>query len=300
MVAGLMARILVTGAGGLLGSTFSSLLGERMVATLGRADLDATRPEDVAASITAPAPDIVINCAAHTDLEAAERDPTADWLANAELPGLVADACRRIGARLVHFSSTGCYGAWRTTPYVEDDEMRPTTAHHRAKAAGEQRVAAAGGDWLILRTGWLYGGDAGQPKNFVWRRLVEALSKVEMMSDATQRGCPTHAIDVANQTIDLLEANARGIFNVVAQGDASRFEYVDRIVRTGGLACKVRPGPAFARLAPVSPNEMALNRRLETTGLLKMPNWGEALDAYTRQLTGTPEWSDLVAGGPAA
>jgi dTDP-4-dehydrorhamnose reductase len=293
-----MMRILVTGAGGLLGSTFTALLGDRVVATLGRAQLDATKPEAVAASITAPAPDIVINCAAHTDLEAAERDPAADWLANAQLPGLVADACQRVGARFVHFSSTGCYGAWRSTPYVEEDELRPTTAHHRAKVAGEQRITAVGGDWLVLRTGWLYGGDAGQPKNFVWKRLAEAVSKDELMSDATQRGCPTHAVDVANQTIALLEANARGTFNVVAQGNASRFEYVDRIVRAGRLACKVRPGPAFARLAPVSPNEMAFDNRLEATGLLTMPNWGEALDAYVGQLTATPLWAELVARAP--
>ena len=94
----------MTGAGGLLGSTFTSLLGERVVATLGRTELDATRPEAVAAAITASVPDIVINCAAHTDLESAERDPTADWLANAQLPGLVAGGLlTNVGARLVHF-----------------------------------------------------------------------------------------------------------------------------------------------------------------------------------------------------
>jgi dTDP-4-dehydrorhamnose reductase len=162
---------------------------------------------------------------------------------------------------------------------------------------GEQRIAAAGGDWLVLRTGWLYGGDAGQPKNFVWRRLEEACSKPEMTSDAAQRGCPTYAVNVATQTIALIEANARGTFNVVAQGDASRFEYVDRIVRAAGLACRVQPGPAFRRLAPVSANEMALNRRLEAEGLLKMPNWGEALDAYVRRLTDTPQWAKLLARG---
>lgn len=280
------APVLVTGAGGLLGSALVEGLqarGERVV-SLGRADIDLANLDAIAGKIADVAPVRVFNCAAHTDLEAAESAPELDRRVNAVLPGVIADACARQGIGLVHFSSTGCYGDWKDKAYLETDPARPLSQHHQAKLAGEQAVAAAGGEHAIFRLGWLFGGAATQPKNFVWKRMVEAAGKSEMVSDAVQRGCPTHVDDVVRQVLVALDHGMTGMCNVVAQGAASRYDYVAAIIAAAGLPCKVSPGPGFARKAPVSPNETARNARLQAAGLDTMPDWRDSLATYVNAL----------------
>lgn len=282
-------KVLLTGAGGVLGSAFAGALDGESLITAGRAALDVRRPEAIRGLVENADLDLVINCAAHTDAEAGEGDPDTAYAANSMLPGLLGAACRRRGVLLVQISSTGCYGDWKSEPFTEEDAARPTTVHHRSKLSGEQAVRDSGCEHLILRTGWLYGG-AQQPKNFVWRRLLEARGARRMTSDASQRGNPTFAGDVARQTLVMLDAGLRGTFNVVGQGAATRFEYVAAIVRFAGLPCEVAPGPAFKRLAPVSPNETAVNYRLQLLGLDRMPLWTDSLAAYVTDLIATREW----------
>lgn len=287
---GIMAEYVVTGSTGLLGRAFMQRLGSSHAVTIQRARLDADQPDAVLDAILEANPRRIINCAAHTDLEAAERDPRLDEKVNSRLPAILAEAARRCDAVLVHFSSTGCYGDWKETPYSESDETRPTTAHHRAKIAGEDAVRRSGAHHIILRTGWLYGGAPGQSKNFVWRRLLEARSTKRMTSDASQRGCPTFVDDLVGQTLAVIEAGEEGVFNATAHGGPSRYEYVKEIVAVSGLDCEVEPGAAFARLAPVSPNETAVNARLQRLGLDYMRSWNIALAPYVNSLMNSAEW----------
>jgi len=286
-----MNRIVLTGAGGLLGGAFRSALASHNVVTIDRNQCDADAPAAIRQIIGDFAPQLVINCAAHTDLEAAERDPDPNFKANARLPGVIGEICKRHDAIMLHFSSTGCYGDWKSAPYSEDDEVRPTTAHHRAKVAGEQAVRASGCRHIILRTGWLFGGELGQPKNFVWKRLLEARATDSMISDASQHGCPTYVGDVAEQALLMVRRSVEGTFNAVAQGSASRYEYVGAIVAAAGLPCAVRPGPGFRRLAPVSPNETAVNARLKALAIDHMPEWRDSLRTYVALLTASPAWT---------
>ncbi|MCW5682814.1 MAG: sugar nucleotide-binding protein [Pseudolabrys sp.] len=279
-----MTGILLLGAGGVLGRAFSEHLADQNVAKAGRRELETGPTVGLDRLFAEYRPKLVINCAAHTDLETAEVNPEQDFQANAELPRLIGVACRKNGATLLHFSSTGCYGSWKEAPYSDDDELRPTTAHHRAKAAGEEAVKLSGCRFLVLRTGWLYGGVAGQRKNFVWNRIVEARGKSEMTSDSVQRGCPTFVNDLVRQAMLMVEHECEGVFNAVANGHASRYEYVAEIVAAAGLPCVVKPGPRFRRRAEVSMNEMAINTRLKTLGLDIMPDWTESLRRYVRVL----------------
>jgi dTDP-4-dehydrorhamnose reductase len=114
-----------------------------------------------------------------------------------------------------------------------------------------------------------------------------------MTSDASQRGTPTFAPDVARQIVHLLDAEVRGTFNLVAHGAASRFDYVAEIVRASGLPCAVEPGPAFERLAKVSSNETAVNLRLGLLGLDGMSDWRRPLGDYVAGLMDSPEWRAL-------
>lgn len=279
---GAVTVIAVTGAWGMLGQAVCEEIPPSQLRLL---DWRALLGDAEAASKFATLRlDWVINCAAHTDVEGAERDGEADRIGNVALPSRLADLCAQTGVGLVHVSSTGCYGDWKDAPYVETDEARPTTVHHQNKLAGEEAVRRIGCRHIIVRTGWLYGGNAASPKNFVWKRICEARRVAQMTSDASQRGVPTSASDLARQILALIEARGRGLYNATATGFASRYDYVAEIVRSARIDCRVVPGPAFARLAQVSPNETAINQRLDAEGLNRMRDWRIALGEYVADL----------------
>ena len=282
--------ILILGAGGLLGGAFVEAYHNHDVVVAGRRDFAMCEPGDVVRRAHAS---LVINCAADTDVEGAQRDPTTSVAANVVLPGLVAEACAALGAVLVHVSSTGCYGSGKPQPYSEDDMPQPTTVHHRHKLDGENRVRASGCDALILRTGWLFGGRPGQPKNFVWNRMIEARSTSRMVSDPFQVGNPTFVGDVARQAALLVERGVRGTVNCVSAPAARRLDYVRAIVAASRLPCEVVAAEApFKRLARVSTNEAAESRRLHDLGLNIMPTWSEALQHYVAGLIDTDAWRE--------
>jgi dTDP-4-dehydrorhamnose reductase len=286
-------RVAITGAGGMLGSALGARLAGKEVLPIGRGALDVTHAAALRVMLREFRPEVVVNCAADTDVEGAESDPARCFAANALLPELLAQFCRDSGARLVHFSSAGCYGDYKTTPYVDYDPLRPSTTHHRAKAAGEAAVREAGGRHLILRLGWLYGGGAGHLKNFVWNRIVEARGSPEIGADPYQTGSPTFVGDVVAQTMTLLEAELSGTYNCVAGGAVPRLDYVSRIVAAAGLSTRIVPR-RFVRRATVSPNEAAINEKLDLLGLNVMPEWGKALDQYIKRLLSPEGTSDLV------
>lgn len=269
-------RTIVAGGGGMLGSAFLTALGK-----------DAqrlARTGDLAAKLDGV--DLLINCAADTRVDAAETDEEAARAVNATYAGQLAGAARLAGVRFVHISSTGCYGAWHDGPYTERDPLRPTTAHHRTKAEGEALVLDANPDALIIRTGWLFGGERDQPKNFVWKRIVEAGGCDEMLCDDSQSGNPTFVEDLVAQVLALVAAGATGIYNAVGEGTARRSDYVGAIVSAAGLSTRVIAAPLghFLRPAPISPNEGALNARLEAEGLNRMRPWRVALTEYVQSL----------------
>ncbi len=288
-----MAEMLIAGAGGMLGSAFMDRLGDT-AAPLGREGLDISGISGIFDAVRQSGARVIINCAAHTDVEGAETVPDDAWRVNALLPGILGQACRNVGAVLVHISSTGAYGDWKDTPFDEDDPLRPTTEHHRSKAAGEVAVRDSGCQHLIVRTGWLFGGGADQPKNFVWKRILEAAANPAMSSDACQVGNPTATMDLVDQVLTTLTAGYCGTINAVSQGQASRYDYVKRIVAAAGLPSIVSPTTApFIRKARVSPNEAAVNRRLRLLGLDRMPDWTDAIDRYVATLMETPEWAAI-------
>ncbi len=280
--------ILIIGPNGMLGSAFKAALPDRPLQVATHRDFSGLDGDRVAMKIADSGADVVINCAADTDVESAEDAPRRAMLANAILPKMIARGCRKRRSLLVHFSSTGCYGAYKIEPYCESDALKPTTVHHYSKAAGERAIREIGCDAMILRLGWLYGGEPGLRKNFVWARLAEASGSSSIGSNPLQVGCPTFVEDVVRQTQVLVEAGARGTFNCVGTGRASRFDYVKHIIWAAGLTVDVRP-QTFARKAPVSMNEAAVNAELDRLGLNVMPAWTESLTGYVRRLCAREE-----------
>lgn len=275
-------RILLTGSNGMLGSAIYGATLDRgwRCEPLLRNGIDLSSPDNVKAIVSEY--DILIHAAANTNVEECEIKPAECYRDNTMLTEILSNAAQCSGVRMVYISSTGVYGNRKDVPYHEFDEVSPTTHHHRAKWLGEQAVLRDHRS-LVVRVGWLFGGDPSNKKNFIARRVEEALeSKSEIHSNHEQKGCPTFVCDVAERLIYLLENGLSGLFNCVNTGNASRFEYVESILKMVGLNIPVNPVSAklFARKAQVSNNEMAINLKQEILGLTPMRDWQDALREY--------------------
>ena len=279
-------KIAITGASGLLGSELLALtkkIGISAVA-LERSNIKLGCGLDNAVEqIKQVNCDVLIHCAANTNVDFCEIHPETCYKDNVLFTELLANVCRKLEICLVFISSTGVYGSHKTEPYFEYDNVLPTTHHHRSKWLAEKALAQLHQNSLIIRTGWLFGGGYQLPKNFVANRIKEAIaSDGTIKSDPMQIGNPTYSGDVAKTIIALLEGGWRGTFNCVNKGRASRFEYVSEVIRLSGINILVEPiaGAAFNRKAKVSHNESAINFKLSQFGLDAMPSWKDSLASY--------------------
>jgi dTDP-4-dehydrorhamnose reductase len=152
-----VTRWLVTGAGGQLGTDVVEILAAYRadVVACDHAALDVTDPDAVDGVLLGAAPDVVVNCAAYTDVDGAETDEGAARRLNAVAPGLLAQWCTRHHTRLIHVSTDYVFAGDADTPYAEDAPTDPRSAYGRTKAAGERAVTGAGGDCHVVRTAWV-------------------------------------------------------------------------------------------------------------------------------------------------
>jgi dTDP-4-dehydrorhamnose reductase len=278
-------RIMLTGASGLLGDAIqraSQRLGWSCNG-LARSSFDLHYPMRLVDALSDC--DVFIHAAANTNVEECEAYPNQCYQDNSLLTEAAATAAARCGARFVYISSTGVYGEHLERPYSEYDDIKPTTHHHRAKYLGEL-AALRSYDALVVRTGWLYGGKATNPKNFVARRIEEAAAcDGFIQSNGEQRGNPTFVDDVAECLLALITDGQFGVFNCVNEGVASRADYVAEILKLARLGVEVKPSAksAFKRLARVSNNESAVNLKLRQCGYAPMPAWQNSLARYMQE-----------------
>lgn len=224
-----------------------------------------------------------IHCAANTNVEECEKFPDQCFEDNYFLTKRLAKTCKSLNIKFIFISSTGVYGDLKEEPYKEDDEISPTTVHHKSKSLAENALIDMGLDCLIIRTGWLFGGNWNASKNFVANRIREAKKNIKAIkSDISQFGCPTYVEDVSSTIFDLLKHNQSGIFNCINEGTASRYEYVAEIFKISKLSIDLVPvdGHEFNRIAKVARNEMAINHRLNKLKLNNMPHWKKSLANY--------------------
>lgn len=275
-------RLLITGAAGMLGSAVQEALkSDFEIIAASRAELNIQSFGEAKEYLQQIKPQIILHAAAYTNVEEAERQPQECYRANYNGTLNLVNAAKEFQSKFIYISSTGCYGSYQHEPYAEYNEVVPLTVYHHSKYLGEKVVSDLCTDFLILRTGWLFGGSTEHKKNFVYNRFKDALSKDEIYSDPFQTGNPTNTADVAKQIKLLIANNISGTFNVVAGGSCTRYEYVKEIVAAYGLNCIVKPtDKPFERLAKVSPNEAAVNFNLEQMGLNNMPHWKESLHQY--------------------
>jgi len=271
----------------MLGSSIMKNMPSKEIVGYDRNSLDITEPDLVHAILEQEKPDIIIHTSAYTDVDGCELDINKAYTVNTLGTQNLVNYCIDKEILFIYISSTGVYGAAKNVAYTEFDQVCPTTIHHKSKYEGEKIVQNHLEKYLILRSGWLYGGDKMHAKNFVYKRFLEARSKDTIYSDASQIGNPTYVADFVQQMQLLIKHQQYGIFNCVNNAiGVSRYDYVKKIVELFDLKCdvKIAPEGMYSRVAPVSKNESALNYKLNLSGLNIMGNWEKSLEKYIHHL----------------
>jgi dTDP-4-dehydrorhamnose reductase len=290
-------RWLVTGAGGLLGTTLVPALRDagHDVVALRRADLDVTDSDAVAAALAGHAPSVVVNAAAYTDVDGAESHEDEALHVNGTGPKVLAAACADASSRpvLLHLSTDYVFAGDADQPYAEDAPTGPRTAYGRTKLAGERHVLELLPDrGYVVRTAWLYG--PGGP-SFVGTmlRLERERDTVDVVDD--QVGQPTSTLALSSRLHELGERAvageaAPGVLHATASGRTSWFGLARAVFALAGADPeRVRPtsSAAFARPAPRPAWSVLGHDRWASCGLGPMPGWEESLAASLPSMQGT-------------
>lgn len=273
------ARWLVTGAGGQLATHLVELLAGADVLATNQDELDITDAAAVRAAISQHRPDVVLNAAAYTAVDAAEEDEQTADAVNHLGPRNLATALAESGGRLVHVSTDYVFAGDATEPYDVDDAVGPTGAYGRTKLAGERAVLSElpGRSWIV-RTAWVYGGPG---PNFVdtMLRLERERDTVDVVAD--QIGSPTYARDLAGALVELARsATPAGVLHYVNAGQASWFDLAREVFRLAGADPeRVRPTDtaSFPRPAKRPAWSVLSTRAWIAAGLTPPRPWRDAL-----------------------
>jgi dTDP-4-dehydrorhamnose reductase len=216
-------KVLVTGAGGMLGRAVVEhcRAGGDEVFAHEHQSLDITQVESVGSAFERERPEVVINCAAWTDVDACERDPQQAHAANALGPEVLAAACRCVGAQFITISTDYVFDGTKDGFYTQRDDPRPTSVYGVAKLEGERRAQAACARTSVVRSGWIFGMGG---RNFLSRvfELAESGQTLKAISDAY--GTPTYAVHLAARLRELAALDLPGIYHIVNSGTGASFE----------------------------------------------------------------------------
>jgi len=273
-------KILLTGAGGMLAQATVAVLQPCFeVIPRREEELDICNSEAVHAAICSLRPDVVINCAAYTLVDACETEQEKAFAVNAAGVKYLARACRQAGSLLVHISTDYVFDGTKQAPYTETDIPHPLSVYGQSKRAGEQYVQEILEQYIIIRSSWLYGRGGN---NFIATILRLAQDKKELNVVHDQRGSPTWTRDLSRALKALLDSNAHGMYHVCNQGNCTWYEYALRIVERAGLGVTVRPITTDQLKMPAprpSYSVLDCSRFVRETGMA-LRHWDTALEEY--------------------
>ena len=289
-----MKKILVTGCNGQLGRAIRKeyagsdveFVNTDVTEGEGVKALDITDVDAVLKMVEETKPEVIINCAAHTNVDACETQWDLAYKINAIGPRNLSSAASKAGAKMIHVSTDYVFEGNGTRPYTEFDEPNPVSAYGKTKLEGENFVKAFADKYFILRTAWLY----GEGKNFVktMLRLAETHDEVSVVSD--QLGSPTSAVELAKMIHYLEPTENYGVFHATCEGDTNWAEFAEAIFKRAGKNTKVNhvTSEQYAKMNPASANRPAYsildNYMLRLTSDFRMADWQDALDVYMKTL----------------
>lgn len=297
-------RILLTGKNGQVGHDLQNslpALGE--VFALDRKELELSKPDQIREMIRRIQPTVIINAAAYTAVDQAEKEESLAHVVNAEAPAIMAEEAKKIGAAVIHYSTDYVFDGTKRTPYQENDSTNPLNAYGRTKLAGEQAIQSSGVNQLIFRTAWVY---STRGKNFLLTILRLATQREELRIVRDQIGAPTSSREIASATTQVLHriydpqedspgwSGISGTYHMTAAGETNWYEFARAILEEArkltpapaeGFTTATRSVPLITRqVIPIPTAEyptparrpaysVLSNTRLQTVFGIRLPDW---------------------------
>lgn len=248
-------------------------------------EVDLTDAEAVEHFMQAHRPDVILNCAAYTDVERAEAEEAAAYAVNATAVGHLAEAAKRADALLIHISTDYVFMGGCCSLLDERAKPNPLNAYGRTKLAGEEKIQQSGCHYMIFRTAWLY---SEWGKNFVKTILRHSAEREELQVVDDELGSPTYAGDLADALLEILAARrfVEGVYHYTNLGECSRWEFACEICRMAQWSVKVTPCTSDAYPSRVQrPKNVVLDKRKVQERLqITIPHWRDSLAKFIRDL----------------
>jgi dTDP-4-dehydrorhamnose reductase len=262
--------------------TSDAFAGELVVAT--RRECDLTDEAGLRFLLRRVRPEVIVNAAAYTAVDKAEGDRETSYAVNATAPGVMAREAAALGAKLVHYSTDYVFDGTKAGAYTEGDPTGPRNVYGASKLAGEEAIAEAGGEFLILRTSWVYSNHGA---NFLKTMLRLGEERPELRIVADQHGAPTSADAIADATVKILKKAVAGqwtggVFHMTAAGATTWYGFAKAIfARAAGANPRLIPITTADYPTPAArpANSMLSNERFATTFGFRLPDWEQQLDA---------------------
>lgn len=271
----------ILGASGLLGKELIREWTGDDVFGLSSRDVDIRDKARLGEVLAQARPDWIVLAAAYTDVDGCESNIERAMSVNRDGAANVAEAARKVGARLLFLSSDYVFDGKKTSPYETQDARNPQSVYGRSKAEAEVRLLEILPECCIARTSWLFGtGGKCFPDTIL--KLTATRPALNVVND--QRGCPTYAVDLAEAIVQLCRKGVSGIVHVTNAGDCSWFEFARAIVKSAGLPTEVRPVSTqqMPRPAPRPAYSVLSGKSLQKWGVA-MPSWQDALQRYLQE-----------------
>ena len=273
-------KILITGANGMLGHDLIDVLekGHDLIPTTSKT-LDITNESQTIDYICDAKPEIVINCAAYTDVDGCEENSELAYDVNGRGVRNLALACRKIDCPLVHISTDYVFDGTATEPIAEDGEIGPISVYGKSKLEGEEAIQEILEKYFIIRTAWLYGVNG---RNFPKTMLELAQNHSEITVVYDEVGSPTYTLDLAVGISQLIETDCYGIYHLTNSGSCSWCEFARHIFEIAEKDVNVIPVTAseFARPAPRPTYSVLENRNWVEKGFQPLRDYKEAIKEY--------------------
>ena len=277
-------KILILGSTGMLGSECKDAFVQgHEVITPDKMEMDIISWDGVIENLQKVLPDVVLNCAGFTDVDACETEDFRVRKINVEGPRNLAQCSARFECKLVHVSSDYVFNGQKLVPqpYFEDDTPNPLSAYGKSKMESEKAVRENAPNYIIIRTAWLYGINGN---NFIKSIVTQAVKKKTQVLKVAddQFGSPTWAYRLALQIKEVLHYDGRGTYHATAEGYCSRLECAEHILKKLNLKARVEPCSMkdFEGAAKRPANCLLENRLLKKQGLSFMRDWKEDLDTF--------------------
>ena len=279
-------RILVTGVTGQLGYDVVSCLKERQLECIGTgsSDFDLADADAVREYLMQYRPDIVIHCAAYTNVNQAQQEQERCRAVNVDGTRAIALACRELGAGMVYISTDYVFPGDGTQFYETDDSKNPQCVYGRTKYEGEQAVQEILEKYFIVRVSWTFGAHGN---NFVKTMLRLGRERQEVRVVDDQVGSPSYTKDIAAVLCDIAVSEKYGVYHLTNEGVCSWAEFTQEIFRQAGIGAKVIPIPSSEYPTPAKrPLNSRLSKRcLDEAGFARLPQWQDALARFLKELS---------------